>query len=91
MRPLIASLAAACLAAPAMAQDVHAYHVTKFQDLPLSMAVLLNNGYTIVNESVGSNGANFLLRKNTKWVTCSLKGAEQGSRVVVGSRCVSLN
>lgn len=91
MRMLLAGLAAASVAAPAMAQDTAQYHVTKFQDLAQSMETLLNGGYTIVNESVAANGANFLLRHQDKWVTCSLRGAEQSGQVVVGSRCVALN
>ena len=91
MRMLLAGFVL-CLAGPAMAQDVHQYHVTKFQDVPLSMAVLLNSGYAIVNESIGPDGVgNYLLHRENKWVTCSLKGSEQGGRVVVGSRCVALN
>lgn len=92
MRLLIACLAAASVAGPALAQENAQYHVTKFQDLAQSMEALLNGGYTIVNESVAANGANFLLRRQDKWVTCSLKGAEQGGgQVIVGSRCVALN
>ena len=91
MRLLLACLAAASVAGPAMAQENAQYHVTKFQDLAQSMEALLNGGYTIVNESVAANGANFLLRRQDKWVTCSLKGAEQGGQVIVGSRCVALN
>lgn len=91
MRMLFLCLAALALAQPAMAQDIQQYHVTRFQDLQLSMEQLLNGGYTIVNESVAANGANFLLRRQEKWVTCSLKGSEQVGQVVVGSRCVALN
>ena len=91
MRLLLACLAAASVAGPAVAQENAQYHVTKFQDLAQSMEALLNGGYTIVNESVAANGANFLLRHQDKWVACSLKGAEQGGQVIVGSRCVALN
>lgn len=91
MRMVLACLAAASVAMPARAQDTARYHVTKFQDLDQSMEALLNGGYAIVNESVAANGANFLLRRRDGWVTCSLKGAEQGGQVIVGSRCVALN
>ena len=80
MRMLFACLAAASVAGPAMAQENAQYHVTKFQDLGQSMEALLNGGYAIINESVAANGANFLLRHQDKWVTCSLKGAEKGGR-----------
>jgi hypothetical protein len=91
MRLLLVTLAALSLTAPAQAQETQEYHVTKFQDLALSMEALLNDGYAIVNESVAQNGANFLLRHENKWITCSLKGTERDGKVIVGSRCVALN
>jgi hypothetical protein len=89
---LLASLAVAASALPAAAQERHAYHPTKFQDLAISMEMLLNNGFAIVNEAIAPDGVgNYLLHRENKWVTCSLRGGEVNGRVVVGSRCVALN
>ena len=92
MRTLLAGLIVLA-ALPAAAQERHPLHPTKFQDLAVSMEMLLNNGFSIVNESVGPDGAgNYLLHgRETKWVTCSLHGVELNGHVVVGSRCVALN
>lgn len=91
MRLLLAGLAVLSLARPALAQGNEKYRPTKFQDLDLSMQALLNEGYSIVNESVAANGGNYLLHRQDKWITCSLAGTQQGGQVVVVSRCVALN
>lgn len=92
MRGLPAALLSFAFAGPAMAQTNERYAVTKFQDLEQSMQVLLTEGYTIVNETIGGNNlANFLLRRQDKWVTCSLHGVQQATQVVVVSRCTALN
>lgn len=92
MRLLLAGLLALS-AVPGVAQERQTYHPTKFQDLAVSMEVLLNNGFSIVNESIAPDGVgNYLLRgRENKWVTCSLRGAVMNGRVVVGSRCTALN
>lgn len=97
MRMLLTCLAIgafiAPIPAPAMAQDVavDSYHRTKYQNLDQSLQALLDSGYTIVSLSVPPSGANFLLRRNEKWVICSLKGFQLGGQVSVGSLCVALN
>lgn len=82
------ALAALLLAAaPILAQTTQPGHETRYEELTVSLQSLLDDGWEIVDMAGNLGGIAYLLRKESKWVTCQVISRREDTR----SRCMAMN
>lgn len=85
---LLAGLALASLApAQAPAQTTQPGIETRYEELTIPLQALLDEGWEIVDMAGNLGGIAYLLRKESKWVTCQVVSRREDTR----SRCMAMN
>ena len=95
-RPRRIPLALACLllaTPPARAEnpgDTPEYP-TRFANTGKPLQALLSEGYRVVSSHLGLDTIGYVLERDGKWVTCSVRNADKGKADEMLSQCFAMN
>ena len=78
-------------AAPAANPGETPEFTTKFSNTGKSLQSILDAGFHIVSSHLGIDTMGFVLERQGKWVTCSLRNTEKAGPDQMLSQCFALN
>ena len=64
---------------------------TKFANTGKALDALLNEGYKVVSSHLGIDTIGFVLERQGKWVTCSLRNSDHGRNDQMLAQCFAMN
>ena len=64
---------------------------TKFTNTGKPLDALLNDGFKVVSSHLGIDTIGFVLERQGKWVTCSLRNSDHGTSDQMLAQCFAMN